>query len=139
MRGFLAHLQRLLMRAIGLRKLEASLGARCDGARADLAARLDAVLAEVAHHRAIGANEASRRFDALQSQLSSQGQADTERGDTAQNMMRDLGNQIDSLKLSLGDAEIITQAIGDLRGEIASLRADLAREVELANLNAYKG
>lgn len=73
MKGWMSDVQSLIMRAVGFRKLRQALDSKSDAMHGDLAVRLDR----------------------LSDQLSSQGQADTERGDT-------VGNTLAELRMVLG-------------------------------------
>lgn len=142
MRALLTRGQFLLMRAIGMRKLREDLDAKSDAARADLVARLDTLLAEIASRGGPSGGQADwldPRLEALGNQMSQQGKADTERGDTIQNALADLRAAVSELhaeqrRQATSNPERgagVEQALGEIRVEISSLRADLARENEV--------
>ena len=139
MRALLTRGQLLLMRAIGMRKLREGLDARSDAALADLAGRLDMLLAEIAFRGGPSGDPAdwpNSRLEALGNQMSQQGKADTERGDTIQKALADLRAAVSELHAELNRQATsspeqgagVGQALGEIRVEISSLRADLARE-----------
>ena len=72
------------------------------------------------------------RLDALGTQLSDQGQADTERGEDVQNTLRGLRTGLDQVRNEIGRSGQSGQTLADLRAEIAGRRAALALEAERA-------
>jgi len=146
MRALLTRGQFLLMRAIGMRKLREDLDARSDAARAELAARLDTLLAEIAFRGGPSGDQADRpnpRLEALGNQMSQQGKADTERGDTIQDMLRDLRAEVGELRKSAsriggqlsaqGQADTergdtVQNALADLRAAVSELHAEQRRQ-----------
>ncbi len=133
MKALVTRAQLLLMRAIGMRKLRDDLDAKSQAAQADLAVRLDKLSTEIASREALDGGEVAvllSRLDALNDQLSQQGQSNTERGDTDQNMLREIKSEIEVLRRSIDAADSLAPALGELRAEISSLRADFAREAE---------
>ena len=142
MRALLTRGQLLLMRAIGMRKLREGLDARSDAALADLAGRLDMLLAEIAFRGGPSGDPAdwpNSRLEALGNQMSQQGKADTERGDTIQKALADLRAAVSELHAELNRQATsspeqgagVGQALGEIRVEMSSMRADLARENEV--------
>ena len=133
MSKWMLDLQSVVMRGIGVRKLEHALDLKSNAIHGDLATRLDAMRAEAIERDRL----ATERLDALQrrveevgGQLSQQGRADTERGDTVQNMLGDLRAAIGDLRASVSRGDDVVLALGDLRAEMSALRADVAREFE---------
>lgn len=150
MRTWLLRLQFGLMRFLGIRRLGDVIGSKHDAFHADLAARFEALRMDIVErdrstHQSLvdlGHLVAGVQADlsALRAEEGGRGRSATERGDTLDVnilQLRQAMTELASLrgKDSLGQdlTDMVLQSIADVRVEMSSMRADMAREMETLN------
>jgi len=140
MRDWLTRRQLDLMRVIGMRKLREAIEAKSDTVQADLMSRLDALRGEMADRdRALdrcldsiqrGLGEQQLTLGTLMSDEGGRGQFAYERGEALDARVAQIEGLLAKLVASVR-ADVLERALGDIRVEMSSLRADFAREAEM--------